>query len=131
MRYVDVNIFVYWLNAHPEFGETATGIMERIEAGEKAVTSSLTPWLLHALFKKTGAVRYSHSLLMERLSNIINLYFAPLNIDVYSKSSALSDKYRLDFEDAIHLAVALDYSAEAIYSNDEDFDRSPIKRLFE
>ncbi|MFQ6136535.1 MAG: type II toxin-antitoxin system VapC family toxin [Candidatus Hydrothermarchaeales archaeon] len=131
MKYIDVNVFVYWLNAHPEFGETATSIIERIESGEKAVTSSLTPWLLHAAFKKTGAKGYSHSLLMERLSKIMNLHFAPLDVDVYRKASTLSDKYRLDFEDAIHLAVALDYSTDAIYSNDEDFERAPIKRVFE
>ncbi len=131
MRYVDVNVFVYWLNDHPKFGETATSIIERIESGEKAVTSSLTPWILHAVFKRFGTKEYSHSLLMERLFRIMNLYFAPLDIDTYNKASALSEMYRLDFEDAIHLAVALDYESEAIYSNDEDFDRTPLKRVFE
>ncbi len=131
MRYVDANVFVYWLNGHPEFGETSTGIIERIESGEKAVTSSLTPWLLHAVFKKTRAKGYSHSLLMEKLSRIMNLHFAPLDADAYTKASALTGKYRIDFEDAIHLAVALDYGADAIYSNDMDFDRTPIKRVFE
>jgi len=131
MKYVDVNVFVYWLNAHPKFGETATTIIERIESGEKAVTSSLTPWLLHTVFKKSGAKGYSHSLLMERLSKITNLRFVPLNVGAYMKASALSNKYRLDFEDAIHLAVALEYSADTIYSNDEDFDRTPVNRVFE
>lgn len=131
MKYVDVNVFVYWLNAHPKFGETATGIIERIESREKAVTSSLTPWLLHAIFKKSEAKGYSHSLLIEKLSRIVNLHFVPLDVEAYRKASTLSGKYRLDFEDAIHLAVALDYGADAIYSNDEDFDRTPIKRVFE
>ncbi|MFQ5975804.1 MAG: type II toxin-antitoxin system VapC family toxin, partial [Candidatus Hydrothermarchaeales archaeon] len=85
MKYIDVNVFVYWLNDHPEFGETATRIIERVEGGEKAVTSSVTPWLLHAVFKKSGAEGYSSKILIERLSRIMNLTFAPLNLDHYVK----------------------------------------------
>ncbi len=34
------------------------------------------------------------------------------------------------FKDGIHLATALKHGAEAIYSNDSDFDRAPIRRIF-
>ncbi len=131
MKYIDVNVFVYWLNDHPKFGETATNIIERVESGEKAVTSALTPWILHVLFEKTGLKWYSPGLLMDKLSHIMNLDIVPIDADDYRNASILSDKYRLDFEDAIHLAVAIDYGADAIYSNDDDFDRAPIKRVFE
>jgi len=33
VRYVDVNVFVYWLGDDPVFGDEATGIIERIEKG--------------------------------------------------------------------------------------------------
>lgn len=130
MKYIDVNVFVYWLNGHPRFGETATSIIERIESYEEAVSSSLTPWLLHAIFKKIGAEGYSHGVLMDRLSKIMNLKFVPLNLETYTRASAFSYKYKLDLEDAIHFTVAADHGADTIYSNDEDFDRTPLKRLF-
>jgi len=37
--------------------------------------------------------------------------------------------YRLDFEDAIHLAVASRMGVKEIYTNDADFDKTPMKRL--
>ncbi|MCC6024602.1 MAG: PIN domain-containing protein [Thaumarchaeota archaeon] len=39
-------------------------------------------------------------------------------------------EYGLDYEDALHLAVALRNKAEEIISNDQDFDRTPLKRRF-
>ena len=40
-RFVDTNVFVYALTGHPKFGETARTILQRIEAGETALTSTL------------------------------------------------------------------------------------------
>ena len=43
-RYVDFNVFVYWLSAHPIFGESArrwVNEIERAKAGEY-ITSTLT-----------------------------------------------------------------------------------------
>ena len=50
MRYVDVNVLVYWLGDDLVYGEQATAIMRRIENGERALTSSLTLWLTHIVF---------------------------------------------------------------------------------
>ena len=41
MRFIDTNIFIYVAKNHPQFGETSATILERVEAGEKAVTSTL------------------------------------------------------------------------------------------
>jgi len=41
-RYVDVNVFVYWLCGHPSFGEKAKNWIEKIEKEGNYVTSSLT-----------------------------------------------------------------------------------------
>src|SRR3972149_10393692 len=43
-RYVDVNIFVYWLGKHPKFGESAYRWVQKIENSTRKeyVTSSLT-----------------------------------------------------------------------------------------
>lgn len=43
-RYVDANIFIYWLGGHPVFGDRAHQWVKRIEGASKGeyVTSSLT-----------------------------------------------------------------------------------------
>jgi len=129
MRYVDVNVIIYWLGDHPDFGETATNIMERIEKEERALTSSLTPWLAHVVLKRE-ALRYSAGELIESLGSLRNLKILPLTMKKYSSAVDYMGKYGLELEDAIHLASALRGGAKEIYSNDEDFDKTPLKRIF-
>ena len=130
MKYVDVNVLFYWLTNHEEFGETATTIIQRIENGEKAVTSALTLWLLHILLEKTTE-NYDPKVLLDRLRKIKFLRIVPLNQKHFEKAIDLSWKYGLDLEDAIHLAVAIKNKCQIIYSNDKDYDKSPLKRKFE
>ena len=42
----------------------------------------------------------------------------------------LQEKYRLGHEDTLHLAIALRNNAYMILSNDKDFDRTLLKRVF-
>jgi predicted nucleic acid-binding protein len=129
MNYIDVNIFIYWLGDDPSFGETATTIIERIETKEKGITSSLTPWLIHVVLERE-AKEYSQKVLIEKLLSIRNLKFVPLTIAHYRNAVEFSSQYGLDLEDALHLSVALENKAKNIYSNDEDFDTTPLKRIF-
>jgi len=39
-------------------------------------------------------------------------------------------EYDLDYEDALHLATALRNNVKKIISNDQDFDKTPLKRTF-
>jgi predicted nucleic acid-binding protein len=39
-------------------------------------------------------------------------------------------EYELDYEDALHLAAALKSKAKEIIFNDQDFDKTPLKRRF-
>jgi predicted nucleic acid-binding protein len=41
LRFIETNIFLYVITAHPEFGPVARRILERIDSGEQAMTSSL------------------------------------------------------------------------------------------
>ena len=38
------------------------------------------------------------------------------------------NEYKLDYEDSLHLAVAIRTGAKEIISNDKDFDATQIKR---
>ena len=46
------------------------------------------------------------------------------------KALALMDMYGIDYEDALHMAVALKTGASEIILNDEDFDKTSLRRLF-
>jgi len=57
MRFVDTNIFIYVLEAHPLYGETSKKILERIEEGENALTSTIVlaeiAWVLEAMGRQS------------------------------------------------------------------------------
>jgi len=76
MRYVDVNVLIYWLGNDPLFGNQATKIVERIEKGERAVTSSLTLWLAHVLLSSL-AERYSEEEFVKKVRDLIFLRVEP------------------------------------------------------
>ncbi|MBE3116790.1 type II toxin-antitoxin system VapC family toxin, partial [Candidatus Bathyarchaeota archaeon] len=52
-RFVDTNVFIYTITAHPRFGKISKNILERIEEGEAALTSTLVlcevAWVLEAM----------------------------------------------------------------------------------
>lgn len=126
MRYVDVNVFVYWLGDDPVFGDEATGIIERIERGERAVTATITPWLTHVIMQGLGR-GYSEKKMVERLEEVEFLRMEPLNWNDYKSALKHMEKYKLDLEDSIHLAVAQRLGLEEIYSNDGDFSGTSLK----
>jgi predicted nucleic acid-binding protein len=59
MRFVDTNVFVYVITAHPAFGPAARRILERIEAGEEALTSTFVlcevAWVLETMGSSESA----------------------------------------------------------------------------
>jgi predicted nucleic acid-binding protein len=128
MRYVDVNVFVYWLGDDPVYGDTATEIVARIEKGERAVTSSLSLWLTHVVLSSL-AERYSEREFIDGIKALTFLRVEPLLLEDYVKATGYMKEYRLDLEDALHLATAIRLGIHEIYSNDSDFDKTPLKRI--
>jgi len=132
-RYVDVNVFVYWLCGHPSFGEKAKSWIEKIEKEGNYVTSSLT--LYEILVIVAGLTDRS---LKDRefVRTVINsldlrgLKIEPLVKDDFSKALEILNDFGLDFEDSLHLAVALRKNVKEIVSNDSDFDKTRVKRVF-
>ena len=133
MRFVDSNVFVYHLAADPTYGQTAKNLMEKIEAGEKSVTSTLVIAQVCSYLK------------WKRRQNVI-----PLFLSFLKRITSLQkiETHMLDFEEArsIQLELNLPWSMwddvviaaqmkrlnlKEIYSNDHDFDKIPwIKRIF-
>ena len=111
------------------FGEGATNIMERIEKGERSTTSALTIRLLHVVLEKE-AENYSMGKLLQRIGDLKYLRVEPLLSEDFVIASKNKDNYSIDLEDALHFSVCERLGICEIYSNDDDFDRTPLKRMF-
>jgi predicted nucleic acid-binding protein len=133
-RYVDINIFVYWLGKHPEFGETAYDWVKKIEGSPRGefVTSSLTLYetlvIIAGLTDKSLKDKGFVEAVVNSVKRIRGLVIEPLKSEDFAKAVDLMVDCGLDFEDSVHLAVALRVGAQEIVSNDRDFDVAPIKR---
>ena len=134
--YVDVNVFIYWLGRHPKLGRTAYEWIKRIENSKrgKYLTSSITIYeavvIMAAL---TGRTLKDEEFVKEVVSSITGLKglsIEPLKPEDFTEASELMQKYELDYEDALHLSTAIRLNAKEIISNDQDFDKTPLKRRF-
>jgi predicted nucleic acid-binding protein len=134
--YVDVNVFVYWLGKHPIFGKQAYQWVKKIEEAPrgKYATSSLTLYqTLVIIAGLTGRSLREQKLVEEIANSIINLpglKIIPLSEKDIIQATNLMREYQLDYEDALHLATALKIKAKEMVSNDQDFDKTPLKRVF-
>ena len=133
-RYIDVNVFVYWLGKHPKFGESAHKWINKIENSPRGayVTSSLTIYetlvVVAGLSGKNLKDKTFVDGVIDPLMHIKGLTIEPLKPEDFIEAKNLMNDCKLDYEDAIHLAVATRIGAQEIVSNDKDFDGTPIKR---
>lgn len=125
---MDVNVFVYWLGDDPVFGGRATAIIRRIENGERALTSTLTLWLTHIVLSDLSE-SYSEEGFIKKIRELGFLRIEPLLFQDYAHALELMKAYELDLEDALHLATAMRKNIREIYTNDTDFDRTPIRKV--
>ncbi len=129
--YLDVNIFIYWLTNHPEFGEIALSWVEKINDNpNEYMTSALTIYetsiIIAGLLGKTLKDTRFITQLNEIFSELNNLKIIPLTSQQLFEAPILMEKYNLDYEDAIHLNAALENDVVRIISNDKDFNKSPV-----
>ncbi len=134
-RYIDVNVFVYWLGKHPKFGELAREWINKIENSPVGtyVTSSLTIYETLAVIAGFSGKTMKNASFVEEvvysLMHIKGLTFEPLEPEDFIEAKNLMNDCKLGYEDALHLAVATRIGAQEIVSNDKDFDSTPIKRI--
>jgi predicted nucleic acid-binding protein len=119
-----VNVFVYYLTAHPSFVDKAS---YWIHNTDEIYTSELTFYQLiiiisHLTGEKEEEVTRK---IAEALYNF-GVKFVHLEVDELYKVYEISRKYKLDFEDAIHFYCSLKINAELI-SNDSDMKKLGAK----
>jgi len=132
LRFVEANIFLYVITAHPEFGAVAKRILRRIDSGEEAATSSLViaevcAWLEY--HKKKPDV----GTFLSAVDSYPSLRKSETTYTDEQRANELERSYpRLEFFDRVYLAQMERLKLTEIYSNDRAFDRvKRIKRIFE
>jgi len=132
LRFLETNIFLYVITAHPNFGSVAKAILGKIEEGEEAATSSLVvaevcAWLeYHKLDDKID-------LLFKILKSYPTLSIYETKYEDEVKAKDLKPRYpKLEFFDLVYLVQMYRLKISEIYSNDKAFDKvKNIKRLFQ
>ncbi len=116
-RFVDTNVFIYSATNHPRFGETSKRILERIEQGEKAVTSTLVlcevAWVLEAMGKQ-GDIKPT----LEKILSYKSLEVIGFDQDELLVGANNMRLYGIDFNDGINVAIMTRIGVYEAYSND-------------
>lgn len=117
-RFVDTNIFIYTLTAHPRFGKTAKDILERIEKGEPAVTSTLVlcevAWVLEAMGRQ-GDIKPT----LEKIMSYQTLEIVDYGEDDLLMGANNMATENIDFNDGVNLALMIRIGVSEVYSNDQ------------
>jgi len=118
MRFVDTNIFIYALTAHPTFGQAAKCILERVENGEEVVTSTLVlceiAWVLEAMGKQ-GDVEST----LEKILSYKTLKVVESSVDDLLMGANNMAVYNVDFNDGVNIALMMRLGISEVYSNDK------------
>ena len=133
MRFVDSNIFVYHLAADPAYGQRAKAIIEKIEKGEKTVTSTLAIAQVCSYLKWKKRQNII-TLFLSFIKGLVTLQKIETNILDFEESRSIQLQYNLSWsmwDDMVIAAQMKRLNIKEIYSNDKDFDKIPwIKRTF-
>lgn len=133
-RYVDVNVFVYWLCGHPSFGERAKNWIERIEKEGNYITSVLTIYetiiIVAGLTDKSLRDGEFVKTVIKSFTGLKGLKIESFIKEDFAQALDIMSNFGLDFEDSLHLAVAMKKNVTEIISNDKDFDKTGVKRFF-
>jgi predicted nucleic acid-binding protein len=111
-------VFIYALTAHPHFGKTAKNILERIEKGEAAVTSTLVlceiAWVLEAMGRQ-GDIKPT----LEKILSYKTLEVVDFNEDDLLMGASNMAAENIDFNDGVNLALMMRLGVSEVYSNDQ------------
>ena len=117
-RFVDTNVFIYTITAHPRFGKISKNILERIEEGEAALTSTLVlcevAWVLEAMGRQ-GDIKPT----LEKIMSYQTLKVIDFNEDDLLIGANNMSLEQVDFNDGVNLALMMRLGILEVYSNDQ------------
>jgi len=119
--YVDTNIFVYSMFAHPKYGMSCRTIIDDLESGAlEGVVSTLVPVEILGV-----VIKHNPSRAQLAVTSICSLPMDIIEISrgVLSLAPETAVRYHLSGYDAVHIAASLDANIEYFISNDDDLRR--------
>ena len=129
--FIGANFFVY-LNANVE-GELAEELdhfyAELVRDNEPYTNVLVLDELIH-VSKRKYKVGYSETISFIEDVILPALRVLPITFEDYLTAKEIILKYHLRPSDALHVATIQNKGLQAIVSEDEDFDKLPIKRLW-
>jgi len=118
LLFLDTMVFAYHFAAHPDYVPATTLILGLVESGDlAALTTTLT---LAELLTRPAQERNLQAMLDYRLylTHFPNLEIVPLDIALAEETALLRAATHLKTPDAIQLAAAKRYGADAVITND-------------
>lgn len=116
-RFIDTNVFIYTITAHPHFGSIARSILERVEKGEGAATSTLVlcevAWVLEAMGRQGDIKPILEKIMSYRTLEILDYGEDDLLVGANNMVSE-----NLDFNDGVNLALMMRAGICEVYYND-------------
>lgn len=119
--YLDTNVWIYAIEAYPDYAELLQQIFAKIDQGELiAVTSELTiaEVLVKPLQDNNQRVVQAYQSILQPSDNVKIL---PISRQILESAAKLRATTRLKLPDAIHLATALDQEVKTFITNDSGF----------
>ena len=117
---IDSNIFIYYFQAHPQFGPSVKAWFEDIINGKIKATASIIAKTELLSYKKPPRVIKD---LKDKFESIPNLVVYDVDNDVALKAAGLRRKYGFRTPDAIALATAIVTHAEAFLTSDGELKK--------
>jgi predicted nucleic acid-binding protein len=111
-------VFIYTITAHPRFGKISKNILERIEEGEAALTSTLVlcevAWVLEAMGRQGDIKPTLEKIMSYHALEVID--FTEDDLLIGANNMSLE---QVDFNDGVNLALMMRLGVLEVYSNDQ------------
>lgn len=121
---LDSNVFIYLLNAHPEFGPKAEQAARNPDL--KVASELVFAEIFSSTKLNNAALRHETRTFMEALP----VNYLPISKDTNLLAGQLRRKNKkLALADALHIACALEAGAESFITNDKALTRLKIPGL--
>jgi predicted nucleic acid-binding protein len=111
-------VFIYALTAHHQFGKTARNILECIEKGEAATTSTIilceVAWVLEDMGRQGDIKLTLEKIVSYKALEVVNFS----GDDLLMGTNSMAEE-NIDFNDRVNLALMMRLGISEIYSNDQ------------
>lgn len=123
--YLDTNIWIYAITAHPKYGKKCKQILEKLEKGEFKAAISVQ------VLSEVAGVLHQQFGVKDTVGHVVAIMSYPLEVidltpDIVVRGAEYSRDYGILPYDGIHVATALRQMVKKILSADKELDKVPF-----